>query len=85
MKTKRRQAAELEAELLRLNTLVRARRQQLAKLENCPNKDCECRRVWRDVVEENLTRQVGKVRRQVRRRAQPTPKRARRLSGPAPR
>ena len=66
MKNTKREAAELEAELLRLNTLVRERRQQLARLEDCPNKDCECRRVWREVVEEKLSRQVGKVRRQVR-------------------
>lgn len=66
MKSKQRQAAELESELLRLNTLVRERRQQLARLEKCPNKDCECRRVWREVVEKNLNRQVGKIRKQVR-------------------
>jgi hypothetical protein len=69
MKNKKRQTAELEAELLRLNTLVRERRDQLARLENCPNKDCECRRVWREVVETNLTRQVGKVRQEVRRKS----------------
>jgi hypothetical protein len=66
MKSKQRQAAELESELLRLNTLVRERRQQIARLEKCPNKDCECRRVWREVVEKNLSRQVGKIRKQVR-------------------
>jgi hypothetical protein len=66
MKSTQRQAAELEAELLKLNTLVRERRKQLARLEACPNKDCECRRVWREVVEKNLTRQVGKIRKHVR-------------------
>lgn len=66
MKPKKRQALELEAELHRLNALVRQRRQQLARLEKCPNKDCECRQVWREVVETNLARQVGKIRRQVR-------------------
>jgi len=68
MKSKARDAAELEAELVRLNTLVRQRRAQLARLAACPNKDCECRVVWREVVEKNLADQVGKVRRQVRAR-----------------
>ena len=84
MKRKQPPTAELEAELVRLNTLVRERRQQLAKLENCPNKNCECRRVWREVVEENLNRQVGKIRQRVRgagTRAKPKPKRARRVTG----
>ena len=67
MKRKQREAVELEAELVRLNTLVRQRRQQLARLETCPNKDCECRRIWRETVEKDLARQVGKIRRQVRR------------------
>ena len=66
MKRTQRQAAELESELLRLNTLVRERRKQLARLESCPKKDCECRRVWREVVEKNLSRQVGKVRKHVK-------------------
>ncbi len=66
MKSKARDAAELETELLRLNELVRARRRQLARLEKCPNKDCECRTVWREVVEKNLAGQVGKIGRQVR-------------------
>ena len=71
MKSKQRQALELEAELLRLNSLVRQRRKQLAFLERCPNKDCECRRVWREVVEKNLAHQVGKIRRHVRTRPAP--------------
>ena len=58
-------ATELEAELLRLNTLVRERRKQLSRLEKCPNKDCPCRVVWRDHVEKNLAGQVGKIRRKV--------------------
>jgi hypothetical protein len=66
MKSTQREAAELEAELLRLNTLVRERRTQLARLENCPHKDCECRQVWKEVVEKKLANQVGKVRKQVR-------------------
>jgi hypothetical protein len=69
MKSKQQATAELEAELLRLNQLVRERRSQLARLENCPNSDCECRRVWREVVDKNLSRQVGKLRRQVRGKA----------------
>ncbi len=59
-------AAELEAELIRLNTLVRARRKQLARLQRCPHKDCECRTVWRDVVEKSLAHQMGKIRQQVK-------------------
>ncbi len=67
MKAKRHgQRLELESELLRLNELVRARRKQLARLESCPNKSCECRRVWREVVEKDLAKQVGKIRRGVR-------------------
>lgn len=58
--------SQLEAELLRLNELVRARRRQLARLAVCPNKDCECRAVWREVVEKDLAGQVGKIRREVR-------------------
>ncbi len=66
MKSKQREAVELEAELLRLNNLVRQRRAQLIRLEKCPNKDCECRLVWREVVEKNLAGQMGKIRREVR-------------------
>jgi hypothetical protein len=66
MKSKQLQALELEDELVRLNSLVRARRAQLARLEKCPNKNCECRAVWREVVEKKLAGQVGRIRRQVR-------------------
>lgn len=59
-------ATELEAELLRLNALVRERRKQLARLKNCPNPKCPCRVVWRGVVEKNLASQVGRIRRNVR-------------------
>jgi hypothetical protein len=65
MKGKKQQTHQLESELLRLNNLVRARRKQLARLEDCPNKSCECRAVWREVVEKKLAGQVGKIRRQV--------------------
>jgi hypothetical protein len=64
------QAVEgLEAELLRLNTLVRKRRAQLERLERCPNKDCECRQVWRESIEKNLAGQVGKIRTTVKKAA----------------
>jgi hypothetical protein len=66
MKSKKRDILELEAELLTLTNLVRRRRAQLARLAKCPNKDCECRAVWRQVIEKDLAGQVGKVRRQVR-------------------
>ena len=62
---KPRNVTELEADLVRLNALVRERRKQLARLESCPNKDCPCRLVWRDHVEKNLAGQVRKIRRQV--------------------
>lgn len=61
MKSKERQIFELEAELLKLNSLVRARRQTLARLAACPNKNCECRAVWREHTEKSLASQVGKV------------------------
>ena len=59
-------ATDLEAELVRLNALVRERRKQLARLDKCPNKDCPCRFVWREHVEQNLAGQVGKIRQRVR-------------------
>lgn len=63
---KQRAATELEAELVRLSLLVRERREQLARLDKCPNRDCPCRFVWREHVEKNLAGQVGEVRRRVR-------------------
>lgn len=63
---KQQAATELEAELVRLSLLVRERREQLARLDKCPNKDCPCRFVWREHVERNLAGQVGEVRRRVR-------------------
>ena len=66
MKRKPQQTAKLEAELLRLNDLVRQRREQLARLEDCPHTECECRRVWNKVVEDKLASQVHKVRKHVR-------------------
>lgn len=75
--SRRQQALELEAELLRLNALVRKRREQLNRLEKCPNKNCECRAVWREVVEKNLASQMGKISSHVRANstAKPEPKR----------
>ena len=66
MKSTKAKVVKLEAELLRLNDMVRARRRQLAKLEQCPHKDCECRAVWREVVERDLASQVGKIRTSVK-------------------
>ena len=66
MNGKERAATELEAELVRLSLLVRERREQLARLDKCPNKDCPCRFVWREQVEKNLAGQMGAVRRRVR-------------------
>jgi hypothetical protein len=66
MNGRQREATELEAELVRLNALVRERRKQLARLEKCPNKDCPCRLIWRNHVEKSLAGQVGKIRQRVR-------------------
>jgi hypothetical protein len=66
---KQKQATGLEAELTRLNALVRERRKQLARLDKCPNQDCPCRFVWREHVEMNLAGQVGKIRHQVQSKA----------------
>ena len=63
---KPREGTDLEAELMRLNSLARERRKQLARLEKCPNKDCPCRFVWREHVEKNLAGQVSEIRRRVR-------------------
>lgn len=60
------QVGELTAELARLNELVRKRRKQLEFLERCPNKQCECRAVWWEVVEKDLAGQVGRINRQIR-------------------
>ena len=73
MKSKTQAALDLEAELLRLNTLVRQRREQLGRLEKCPHKDCECRVVWRQVVEDKLASQVGKIRKTVKPRGSRKP------------
>ena len=72
MKRKSRETAALEAELLHLNKLVRQRREQLARLEHCPHKDCECRQVWREVVESKLANQVHKVRSHVMVKSKPS-------------
>jgi hypothetical protein len=79
MNKKRLAVTELEGELVQLNALVRERRKQLVRLERCPNKDCPCRRVWRQVVEQNLASQVGEIRRRVRKKPAAPAKRRRRL------
>ena len=80
MNGKQRDATQLEAELLRLNTLVRERRKQLARLDKCPNKDCPCRFVWREHVEKRLAGQVGEIRRRVKSQADKLIKAKRKLS-----
>lgn len=65
MKRKPRETQALEAELVRLTALVRQRRKQLERLQECPNQACECRRVWKEQVNQTLASQVRKIRRQV--------------------
>ncbi|MCX6884808.1 MAG: hypothetical protein WCR20_06490 [Verrucomicrobiota bacterium] len=65
MKSKKSEVAKLEAELVRLNALVRARRQTLLRLQTCPHKTCECRILWQSETEKTLALQVGKVRKVV--------------------
>ena len=65
MRSKVKVAAALEDELMRLNTLVRERREQLDKLTSCPNSDCPCRVVWKDQVEKKLAGQVHRIRKHV--------------------
>jgi hypothetical protein len=72
MKSKEREILELEAELLRLASLVRERRKQLARLKDCPNPSCPCRAVWRDQVDKKLSLQVRRVRKQVRETPSPS-------------
>lgn len=63
MKRKPLEKIELEEELLKLNALVRKRREQLARIQDCPNHDCHCRAVWKEQVEKGLEGQVRKIRR----------------------
>jgi hypothetical protein len=65
MSSKPRETLELEAELIRLNALVRERRQQLARLKACPNPECPCRVVWKNKVDEGLADQMRKIGKQV--------------------
>lgn len=65
MTTKTRQTIELEAELKRLNALVRERREFLASLVTCPNSDCPCRVEWKDRADKGLARQMRKIGKQV--------------------
>lgn len=66
MISKPREKLELEAELTRLNALVRERREQMARIEDCPNPECPCRVVWKDKVEKGLASQMRKIGKQVR-------------------
>ena len=66
MISKPQQTLELEAELMRLNALVRERRQQMARLDDCPNPECPCRVVWKDKVEKGLASQMRKIGKQVK-------------------
>jgi hypothetical protein len=81
-KSNQQQSVELEAELLRLNALVRARRKTLARLAACPNKTCECRLVWSEQTEKTLASQMGKLRQGIggkdgsRASSKPRPKRS---------
>ena len=74
MKRKEHEKLKLEAELLRLNALVRERREQLARIEECPNQACRCRAVWKEQVEKTLTGQMRKIRRQISAESAKTPK-----------
>jgi hypothetical protein len=74
MKSKFQETAELEAELARLTALVRDRRKTLDRLDKCPNKDCECRFVWREHVEKTLAQQFGKIRSHVKSKPKPAGK-----------
>ena len=65
MSSKPRETLALEAELIRLNALVRERRQQLARLKACPNPECPCRVVWKSKVDEGLAEQMRKIGKQV--------------------
>jgi len=82
MSSKPRETLELEAELIRLNTLVRERRQQLDRLKECPNDECPCRVVWKDKVEKGLASQMRKIGKQVKPAAAPRPVQAKRKKAP---
>jgi hypothetical protein len=66
MKSKKREIIELEAELVRLNRLVRDRRMELARLAKCPHKTCTCRLFWQEHIEKLLASQMRRVRHQIR-------------------
>ena len=63
--SKQQEKLELEAELMRLNELVRERRSDLARIEECPNEGCKCRALWKEQVDKTLASQVRKIRRQI--------------------
>jgi hypothetical protein len=63
--SKQQEKLELESELMRLNELVRERRNDLARIEECPNETCKCRAVWKEQVDKTLASQVRKIRKQI--------------------
>ena len=63
--SKTQEKLELEAELMRLNELVRERRSDLARIQECPNETCKCRAVWKEQVDKTLASQVRKIRKQI--------------------
>lgn len=63
--SKKQDKLELEAELMRLNELVRERRSDLARIAECPNETCKCRVLWTEQVDKTLASQVRKIRKQI--------------------
>jgi len=51
---------------MRLNALVRERREQAARLEACPNPECPCRTVWQEKVDKGVASQMRKIGKQVK-------------------
>jgi hypothetical protein len=63
--SKKQEKVELESELMRLNELVRERRSDLARIQECPNETCKCRLLWNEQVDKTLASQVRKIRKQI--------------------
>ena len=74
MKRKQDEKLKLEAELLKLNALVRERREQLDSIRDCPNHACRCRAVWKEHVEKTLSGQMRKIRQQIGAKTKKAPK-----------
>lgn len=76
--SKKQEKLELEAELMRLNELVRERRSDLDRIQECPNETCKCRALWKDHVDKTLASQVRKIRKQIvtRKKAAPNAKKS---------